>query len=108
LKRHNITLEGLNTSRTFKHAEEAKKLISATNIGKKKDKEEVKRRTETRRNKKIEDYAVLGIDIGDDNLRDVISKYETAFKAAKILTKDEPDLFGGVRNILRTYILTRT
>jgi len=109
LKRQNITLEGLDDKRgPVGHTEEIKKLIGASKVGKKKDKEEVKRRTETRRNKKIEDYALLGIDISDDNLRDVISKYETAFKAAKFLTKDEPDLFDGVRNILRTYILTRT
>jgi len=108
-KRHNITLEGLDDKRgPGQHTEDTKKRISASKIGKTKDKEEVERRTETRRNKNIEKYALLGINISDDNVRDVISEYKTIFKAAKFLTADKPELSDCVRSILKTYIRTRT
>jgi len=109
LKRHNITLEGLDDKRgPGQHTEEAKRNIGASKIGKKKSEEELSRRTETRRTKIIEKYASLGIDISNENLQKVLDEYETAYKAAKYLTKDKPELFDGVRSILKSYILTRT
>jgi hypothetical protein len=108
LKRHTISLEGLDTSRTFSHTEEAKQNISASNTGKKKSKEEIERRNETRRNKKIEEYALVGIDISDENLQKVLDDYESAYKAAKFLTAGKPEYTEKVRRILRSYILTRT
>ncbi|AGE51519.1 GIY-YIG catalytic domain-containing endonuclease [Paramecium bursaria Chlorella virus CviKI] len=110
LKRHdNITLEGLDEKRgPVEHTEEAKQNISASNTGKKKSNEEIERRNETRRTKKIEEYALVGIDISDENLQKVLGEYETAYKTAKFLTKDKPELFDGIRSILRSYILTRT
>lgn len=103
-----ITLEGLNTSRSFSHTEEAKKSIGASKVGKKKSKEEIERRIATKRAKTIEEYASKGIDISDKNLQKVLGEYETAYKTAKYLTKDKPELFDSIRSILRTYIRTST
>ncbi|ABT14898.1 hypothetical protein NY2A_B499L [Paramecium bursaria Chlorella virus NY2A] len=109
LERHpDFTLKGLNTSRSFSHTEEAKKSIGDSKIGKKKSKEEIERRTETKRAKTIEEYASKGIDISDKNLQKVLGEYETAYKTAKYLTKDKPELFDSIRSILKSYIRTST
>ncbi|AGE52539.1 GIY-YIG catalytic domain-containing endonuclease [Paramecium bursaria Chlorella virus CvsA1] len=110
LKRHNITLEGLDNKRgPGQHTEEAKQTIGASKIGKKKSEEEIERRTETRRNKKIEEYALAGIDIRDENLERVL--VDTGYKvrtSARIISGDREEFLNGIRCILRTYILTRT
>lgn len=106
LIRSGKTLEGIKIDRRnmFNHTEEAKYAISKANTGRKKTQEEIQRQKQTRRQNIVDEYKSLGIDVSDETLRSVLQLYgDSAFKATKFITKDNPNLFNGVLSILKSY-----
>lgn len=108
LKRHNIThcIPACNRGPgpSFQHTEEAKEAIRVARIGTTKSEEELRQRQEKRWNNVVSKYANIGVDVSKDNLDKIIVEYPTAYKAAKYLTRQCPEHYGGIRAILRSHL----
>lgn len=89
---------------TFQHTEEAKEAIRVARIGTTKSEEELRQRQEKRWNNVVSKYANIGVDVSKDNLDKIIVEYPTAYKAARYLTRQCPEHYGGIRAILRSHL----
>lgn len=96
--------DGRGPDKSFQHTEEAKKAISTANSGRKKSDEELRQRQEKRWNSTVMKYANIGIDVSRENLDSVIAECSTAHKAARYLTRQCPEQYGGIRAILRFHM----
>jgi predicted GIY-YIG superfamily endonuclease/uncharacterized protein YutE (UPF0331/DUF86 family) len=97
-------MEGLESGWTFTHTEEAKKAISESKIGKKKDPEELKRRSATRKKILVEKYADLGIDVSDENIDKMLAKYPVVAHAVAAIIGENNEYKEAIRSIVRTHI----
>jgi hypothetical protein len=104
-KRHpELEPKGLKNGWTFTQSEEAKKAISSANTGRRKDQEEIKRRSETRKKILVEKYAYLGINVSDENIDKMLAKYPVMAHAVAAIIGDNTEYKEAIRSIVRTYI----
>jgi hypothetical protein len=99
-----LEIQTTSSGWTFEHTEEAKRAIGASKLGKKKDPEEIARRQTTKWENTVSKYALLDIDISKNTIYVVLKEYQTAYKAAKYITRNNPDYYQAIRSVIRTYV----
>lgn len=96
--------EAIRSGWTFTHTEEAKKAISESKKGKKKDPEEIKRRSATKKKMLVEKYADFGINVSDGNIDKVLAQHPVVSHAVAEIISDNIEYKEAVRSIVRNHI----